>query len=197
MNYGLRHRYYARSMGQYENIAAWWAQRQAANLATPTPPSVIKLPPPGSSGAPFPIMTPVTTIPNLPAGVVSSTSGPISAQSLVTPAPGAVAASGAAPAICLNQTQDTVPCSDPSCTYGDCGSGAAQVTVGSLCLDQGENQIACNDPNCTYGDCVASTSFFTKSTIISGVPDVAIYGLGFLLLAGMFGGGGYAAGRRR
>jgi hypothetical protein len=59
-------------------------------------------------------------------------------------------------AICLDQNQNTVACSDPSCTYGDCGSTGPQQLSGSLCLDQNQNQIACSDPNCTYGDCTAS-----------------------------------------
>lgn len=58
-------------------------------------------------------------------------------------------------AVCLDQNQNSVPCSDPECTYGDCGSTAAQVTVGALCLDQSQNQVACTDPNCTFGDCSA------------------------------------------
>lgn len=61
-------------------------------------------------------------------------------------------------AICLDQSQNTVACMDPSCTYGDCGSSDTQQVGGSLCLDQAENQIACTSPNCTYGDCVAPRS---------------------------------------
>ena len=60
------------------------------------------------------------------------------------------------PAVCLDQNQNTVPCSDPECTYGDCGSTAPQITIGALCLDQHQNQINCTDPNCTYGDCLSS-----------------------------------------
>jgi hypothetical protein len=59
-------------------------------------------------------------------------------------------------AICLDQNQNSVSCSDPSCTYGDCGSTSTQVTSGSLCLDQDQNAVACSDPNCTYGDCTPS-----------------------------------------
>ena len=62
---------------------------------------------------------------------------------------------GGAPAVCLDQNQNTISCADPECTYGDCGSTGPQVTVGSLCLDQQQNQIACTDPNCTFGDCTA------------------------------------------
>lgn len=58
--------------------------------------------------------------------------------------------------ICLDQSQNTIPCNDPSCTYGDCGASGAQLTSGPLCLDQNQNQIACSDPNCTYGDCVSA-----------------------------------------
>lgn len=64
----------------------------------------------------------------------------------------------AASAICLDQSQNTVPCSDPSCTYGDCGASGPQVTSGPLCLDQSENAVACADPNCTYGDCGSGTA---------------------------------------
>ena len=62
---------------------------------------------------------------------------------------------GQAPTVCLDQNQNTIPCSDPNCTYGDCGSTGPQITVGALCLDQTQNQISCSDPNCTYGDCVS------------------------------------------
>lgn len=60
---------------------------------------------------------------------------------------------GQAAAVCLDQNENSVPCNSPECTYGDCGSSAAQVTVGALCLDQGQNQISCSSPECTYGDC--------------------------------------------
>jgi hypothetical protein len=59
-------------------------------------------------------------------------------------------------AVCLDQNQNAILCSDPDCTYGDCGSTAVQQTSGSLCLDQNQNPIACTDPNCTFGDCTAS-----------------------------------------
>lgn len=71
---------------------------------------------------------------------------------------------GQAVAVCLDQSQNTVSCLDPECTYGDCGSSAAQVTVGSLCLDQHENQVACADPNCTYGDCVGAGTIRKATT---------------------------------
>jgi len=57
-------------------------------------------------------------------------------------------------AICLDQSQHTVACTDPSCTFGDCGSTDTQQVGGSLCLDQSENQVPCSNPNCTYGDCI-------------------------------------------
>jgi hypothetical protein len=63
----------------------------------------------------------------------------------------------ASSAICLDSNQNSVSCSDPSCTYGDCGSSATQVSSGALCLDQNENAVACTDPNCTYGDCSSGT----------------------------------------
>lgn len=63
---------------------------------------------------------------------------------------------GQGPAVCLDQNENTISCLDPNCTYGDCGSTAAQVTVGALCLDEHENQIACTDPLCTFGDCVGA-----------------------------------------
>jgi hypothetical protein len=62
----------------------------------------------------------------------------------------------AASAICLDQNQNNVSCSDPNCTYGDCGSTGPQVTTGALCLDEDQNAVACADPNCAYGDCVAT-----------------------------------------
>lgn len=61
-------------------------------------------------------------------------------------------------AICLDQTENTVACMDPSCTYGDCGSSAEQQVGGPLCLDRSENQIPCSNPECTYGDCLPSTA---------------------------------------
>lgn len=119
----------------------------------------------------------------LPASIIPTAS--VSGQAMLTPAP----------AVCLDQHENMIPCSDPNCTYGDCGSSTAQVTVGALCLDQNQNQIACADPNCTFGDCVGA-SWFSKSSIIAGIPDVAIYG-GVLLLMASLAGGGYYAGRRR
>lgn len=60
-------------------------------------------------------------------------------------------------AICLDQNQNSISCTDPDCTYGDCGAtGVSQVTTGSLCLDQDQNAVACSDPDCTYGDCIAT-----------------------------------------
>jgi len=61
-------------------------------------------------------------------------------------------------AICLDQSQNTVACTDPSCTFGDCGSTDTQQVGGSLCLDHSENQISCSSPECTYGDCIAPRS---------------------------------------
>jgi hypothetical protein len=60
----------------------------------------------------------------------------------------------AATAICLDNNENSVACSDPACAYGDCGSTGPQVTSGSLCLDENENAVACADPNCAHGDCV-------------------------------------------
>jgi hypothetical protein len=40
------------------------------------------------------------------------------------------------------------------------------------------------------------STIWNKSTIVAGVPDVAIYGLGILAIASLAGGGGYYAGRR-
>lgn len=63
----------------------------------------------------------------------------------------------ASSAICLDQNENTISCTDPSCTYGDCGAtGVAQVTSGSLCLDSDQNAVACSDPECTYGDCTST-----------------------------------------
>jgi hypothetical protein len=61
-------------------------------------------------------------------------------------------------AICLDQNQNTIDCSDPNCTYGDCGSSMHQITTGPLCLDEKENQISCLDPNCKFGDCVPNAT---------------------------------------
>lgn len=55
--------------------------------------------------------------------------------------------------ICLDQNQNSVDCSSPECTYGDCGASGAQVTTGPLCLDQNQNQIGCASPDCSFGDC--------------------------------------------
>jgi len=125
-------------------------------------------------------------------------------------------------AVCLDETENTIACMDPSCKYGDCGSNAEQLVGGSLCLDYGENQVPCSSPSCSYGDCTdkpkstfpiavnlppgpsprvpvpVPTSNVPKSTlpstIIQGIPDVAIFGLGAILLVSMVGGPG---GRRR
>src|SRR5271166_4985753 len=61
-------------------------------------------------------------------------------------------------AVCLDQSQNAILCSDPDCTFGDCGSSAPQLTSGGLCLDQNQNSIACADPNCTFGDCTSTAS---------------------------------------
>lgn len=61
-------------------------------------------------------------------------------------------------AICLDQNQNSILCSDPDCTYGDCGSAAPQLGAGALCLDQNQNAVPCADPNCTFGDCTATAS---------------------------------------
>lgn len=61
-------------------------------------------------------------------------------------------------AICLDQSQNTIACTDPECTYGDCGSTDTQLVGGSLCLDRSQNQIPCSNPECTYGDCLPSTA---------------------------------------
>jgi len=134
-------------------------------------------------------------------------------------------------AVCLDQSQNTIACMSPDCTYGDCGSNAEQQVGGALCLDQGENQVPCSSPSCTYGDCISPPKPVTwtpftinlppgpsprvgvpttqfpptspgptgpgsslPSTIIKGIPDVAIFGIGALLVVSMVGGGG---GRRR
>lgn len=57
--------------------------------------------------------------------------------------------------ICLDQNENSIPCTDPNCTYGDCGASGPQQASGPLCLDSAQNQVACSDPGCTYGDCVA------------------------------------------
>lgn len=65
---------------------------------------------------------------------------------------------GQVAAVCLDQNENNVPCTSPDCTYGDCGSTAAQVTVGALCLDESENQIDCSSPACAFGDCISGTA---------------------------------------
>lgn len=173
MTYGLSHRYYARNFGQLPgsliNVVTSAGVQNAPGTGTG---QAVQTKPPNVS-----VLIPKTVTPKP-----------------VTPAPAPVPiTSSGAPGICLDQGQNSIACNDPNCTYGDCGSAGAQITIGSLCLDQGENQIDCTDPNCTYGDCVTTTSWFSKSTIITGVPDVAIYGLLAVLLLG----GGFGAGRRR
>ena len=119
-------------------------------------------------------------------------------------------------AVCLDQSQNTIACMSPDCTYGDCGSNAEQLVGGSLCLDQGENQVPCSSPSCMYGDCtdkakspspvtinlppgpsprvgvpITPPTFPTMpSTIIKGIPDIAVFGLGAVLLVSIMGGGG-------
>lgn len=148
MNYGLQHRYHARSLGT----------------------SVINIPGYGKLYPIDPTPKPVTPKPATP-----------------------IVSADAAPAICLDETENSVSCFDPNCKYGDCGApaGVQQITVGALCLDQTQNQIDCTSPNCTYGDCV-SGSWWSKSSIITGVPDVAIY----VVLAALLFGGGIGVGRR-
>lgn len=72
-------------------------------------------------------------------------------------------------AICLDQSQNTVACMDPSCTFGDCGSSDQQLVGGSLCLDRSENQIPCSNPECTYGDCLPSTAAPKAGNIVPAV----------------------------
>ena len=111
-------------------------------------------------------------------------STPVPAKGTVAVAPTVPTIPPGAPAICLNEQQNSISCLDPNCAHGDCGSTGPQITVGALCLDQQENQIDCTDPNCTWGDCM-STSWWSKSTIITGIPDIAIYGLlGAIVLVG-------------
>jgi hypothetical protein len=128
-------------------------------------------------------------------------------------------------AVCLDQSQNTIACMSPDCTFGDCGSNAEQLVGGSLCLDFGENQVPCSSPSCSYGDCTDKPktpvtwtpvtinlppgpsprvgvptvpptlpTSTMPSTIIKGIPDIAIYGVGAVLLVTMMSGGG---GRRR
>lgn len=139
--------------------------------------------------------------------------------------------------ICLDQNQNAIDCSDPNCTYGDCGATSSYVPSGG-CLDQNQNQILCADPNCTYGDCLPATPapaapvnrpgtigvpaaisnaaaqiaqtvtprpsptvavplslnsagmFLTGSTLITGIPNLAVIGGGLLVIALALGGGG-------
>lgn len=77
-------------------------------------------------------------------------------------------------AICLDQNQNSIPCSSPDCTFGDCGSSTPQIMSGSLCLDQSQNQVPCNSPECTYGDCVPSTPAPSSS---SGAPSASPAGV--------------------
>ena len=58
--------------------------------------------------------------------------------------------------ICLDQSENTIACGDPNCTFGDCGAGGPQLTTGALCLDQAETQVECGSPDCTWGDCIAA-----------------------------------------
>lgn len=76
---------------------------------------------------------------------------------------------GDASAICLDQNQNSIPCSSPDCTYGDCGSAGPQQTSGSLCLDQNQNQISCSDADCTYGDCTSGAKSASPSS--GGAPS--------------------------
>lgn len=77
----------------------------------------------------------------------------------------------ASSAICLDQNQNTISCSDPECTYGDCGSSSVQVTQGALCLDQNQNPVACADPECTYGDCAPNTGLGNIGAAMAGHAD--------------------------
>jgi hypothetical protein len=179
--HGLHHRYYARSLGLGQSVSSLpfnllpWGAAAAPAVSSQTP----------------------AAVPLSPTAIPSRTATPY----VTTPAGTSIATApvaGAAPAICLNQAQNSVACSDPNCTFGDCGSNSPQITVGSLCLDSSENQIDCSDPNCTFGDCVSSSSsWLTQSTIISGVPDVVVLiggGIGAMVLLDVISPPG---GRRR
>jgi len=74
---------------------------------------------------------------------------------------------GLGEAICLDQNQNTIPCSSPDCTYGDCGAAGPQLSTGPLCLDQSQNQVPCSNPECTYGDCTAPAKSNTVTTAIN------------------------------
>lgn len=166
MNYGLHHRYHTRNLGQPGALPDW--QYSAGHM----PPLY-----PAYEGGPV------------------ARTGTLQTKPPISMLRSPIIAADAAPAICLDESQNSVSCADPNCRYGDCGApaGVQQVTVGALCLDQSENQIDCSNPNCTYGDCVSATSWWSKSSIITGVPDIAIYGVLAMLLLG----GGFATGRRR
>jgi hypothetical protein len=94
-------------------------------------------------------------------------------------------------AICLDQSQNTIACMDPNCTYGDCGSSDTQLVGGALCLDQSENQVPCSNPECTYGDCLPST----RAPSTFGMPNWAVLGVGVILAGALVSGMG--GGRRR
>jgi hypothetical protein len=182
----------------------WSATQMTGGVSTPPTVSGYRLRGMGMQPMPLPLATNMgwqgqIPPPSPPAGVIPSGVLPgVVSPYPVVPAPtniyplapgsGTVTAS----AICLNQQQNSVACADPTCTFGDCNSTSPQITTGPLCLDQSENQIACNAPNCTYGDCTggASSSFWSQSTIISGIPDVAIYGVLGVLAAGLLFGSG-------
>ena len=74
--------------------------------------------------------------------------------------------------ICLDQNQNSISCTDPNCTYGDCGATGPQITSGSLCLDPKENQISCSDPTCTYGDCISPTQ--PPNVVGAGAPTGSV-----------------------
>lgn len=102
-------------------------------------------------------------------------------------------------ALCLDQDENAVACADPNCTYGDCIGAAAKTAAkpgNVLPIAAGLNLPSKPAPTVAVP---LSTSipgsmslFFSGSTLIAGVPNIAVIGggalLALLLVSGIGGG---------
>lgn len=60
--------------------------------------------------------------------------------------------------ICLDADENPIPCQDPGCALGPCGTVSTGPLPTGACLDEFGNATMCMDPGCTYGDCLPSSS---------------------------------------
>ena len=98
--------------------------------------------------------------------------------------------------LCLDPGQNQVPCSSPECTYGDCIQKAKAPSPVTINLPPGPSPRVGVPPGQFPQTSPGQTGPVSTlpSTIIKGIPDVAIFGVAALLVVSMVGGGG---GRRR